>query len=126
MTQEGEKPMAAVKEKDDIKSELLDCALSDTEVAIPSQEPCIPKTISSEICPVVMSSHTEELPLMKEATLGDTALKDDSKLSALFNSARMDLGDTDPFAESVLSNNERVSVAGEKDHNSSDRGTLEK
>ncbi|XP_039179090.1 uncharacterized protein LOC120298930 isoform X2 [Crotalus tigris] len=126
VTQEGEKPMTGVKEKDDIKSELLDCALSDTEVAIPSQEPCIPKTTSSEICPVVMSGQTEELPLMKEATLGDTALKDENELSALFNSTRMDLGDTDPFAESVLSNNERVSVAGEKDHNSSDRGTLEK
>ncbi|XP_034270547.1 uncharacterized protein LOC117663984 isoform X3 [Pantherophis guttatus] len=126
VTQEGEKPTAGVKEKDDIKSELLDCALSDTEVAIPSQEPSVPKMTSSEICPVVMSSPTEELSLMKEATLGDTALKDENNVSALFNSTRMDLGDTAPFAESMLSNNERVSAAGEEDHNSSDRGTLGK
>ncbi|XP_026533987.1 uncharacterized protein LOC113419011 [Notechis scutatus] len=126
VTQEGEKPTAGVKEKDDIKSELLDCALSDTEVAIPNQEPPIPKMTSSEICPMVISSHTEELPLMKEATLGDTSLKDENKVSALFNSTRMDLGDTESFAESMLSNNERVSAAGEEGHNSSDRGTLGK
>lgn len=126
MTQEGEKPTAGAKEKDDIKSELLDCALSDTEVAIPSQESSISKTTSSEICPVVMSSHTEELSLTKEATLGDTAFKDENKVSALFNSTRMDLGDTAPFAESMLSNNERVSAAGEEDYNSSDRGILGK
>ncbi|XP_070604621.1 uncharacterized protein [Erythrolamprus reginae] len=126
VTQEGEKPTAGVKEKDDIKSELLDCALSDTEVAIPSQEPSISKMTLTEVCPVVMSSHTEELSLMKEATLGDTALKDENKLSVLFNSTRMGIGDTDPFAESRLSNNEKVSAVGEEDHNTSDRETLGK
>ncbi|KAM6458376.1 uncharacterized protein PHA67_016008 [Liasis olivaceus] len=123
VTQEGERPKAGVKEKDDIKSELLDCPLSDTEVADLGQEPDIPKTSSSEICQAVMGSPTEELPLMKEVTLGDTSVKDENKLSALFNSTRMDLGDTDPFAESMLSNNGRVSAAGEKEHETSEGGT---
>ncbi|XP_025025929.1 uncharacterized protein LOC112541307 [Python bivittatus] len=126
VTEEGERPKAGEKEKDDIKSELLDCPLSDTEVAVPGQEPDIPKTSSSEICQAVMGSHTEELPLMKEVTLGDTSVKDENKLSALFNSTRMDLGDTDPFAESMLSNNGRVSAAGEKKHETSEGGTLGK
>ncbi|XP_053248981.1 uncharacterized protein LOC128416014 [Podarcis raffonei] len=131
VTQEGQRPKA--KDEDNAKSELLDSPLPENglEATLPGQEPDATKTSPSEICGGLMGSCPEELSLLKELSLGDTTPTNENKLPASFHSARMEMGDSDGFANPMISGLakdpcEKVPVTGEKEEESDDRETVGK
>lgn len=131
VTQEGQGSTADDKEKEDVKSELLDSPLFDTETTLPAKEP-ENNTSPAEIREELMENHAKVPSGMKEISLGDTIPIDEKKMPALPNSTGLEMGDSDGFADSVISNLiqdpcEKAPVSGEKKGESSgDRGTLGK
>ncbi|XP_061486602.1 uncharacterized protein LOC133386848 [Rhineura floridana] len=132
--QEDQRPNEEANDKVNVKSELLDSPLPDNglETTLLGKEPdTTTTTSSSEICEGLMGGCPEELSLLKEISLGDTTPINENKQSILFNSTGTEMGDSDGFADSVISNLaqgpcENVPVIGEKKEKSGDRGTLGK
>lgn len=120
---EGQGPNADAKEKEGVKSELLDSPLPDTETRLSFKDTEPDNSSFSEICEGVMDSHAEKLSgHLKEISLGNAVS------TALLESTGLEMGDLDGFSDNTISilahdPTEKVPVSGEKKDN---RGTLEK
>uniref|UniRef100_A0ACB8F4Y5 Uncharacterized protein n=1 Tax=Sphaerodactylus townsendi TaxID=933632 RepID=A0ACB8F4Y5_9SAUR len=129
MRQEGQGAKTDTKEKEDVKSELLDSPLPDTEAKLSFKNTEPDNTSCNEICEGEMDSHTEKLSgHLKEISLGDTVSTAEKALSTLLESTGLEMGDSDVFADSTISELapgpvEKDPPSGEK---KSHRGTLGK
>ncbi|XP_077192449.1 uncharacterized protein LOC143836838 [Paroedura picta] len=100
---EGQGPKADAKEKEGVKSELLDSPLPDTEARLSFKNTEPDNTSFNEICEGVIDSHAEKLSgHLKEISLGDTISTAEKTFSTLLESTGLEMGDSDGFADSTL------------------------
>lgn len=117
---EGQGPKADTKEKEGVKSELLDSPLPDTETRLSFKKTEPDTTSFSEICEGVMDSHAENLSgHLKEISLGVTISTAENTFSTLLESTGLEMGDSDSFADSTINKlahdpTEKVPASGEK------------